>query len=61
MLHRFIRMMRYALEETGTGKKKMYFLKLEHACIKLRLLGQTCYTLREMINKALEMIKYCGS
>ena len=50
VLHRFIR----ALEETGTKKKKMYFLKLEHACIKLRLSGQTCYTLREMI-------KYCGS
>ena len=33
----------------------MYFLKLEHVCIKLRLSGQTCYTLWEMINKVLEM------
>ena len=49
-------MMRYVPSETDSEKKKMYFFKKGlNTRIKLALLGHTCYTLREMVNKAFEM------
>jgi len=49
-------MMRYAPSETDSEKKKMYFFKKGlNTRLKLALSGHTCYTLREMINKTLEM------
>jgi hypothetical protein len=49
-------MMRYALAETQTEKQKMYFFKKGLSIhIKLGMSGHTCYTLREMIDKALEI------
>nr|AAD22157.1 hypothetical protein [Sorghum bicolor] len=53
---RFTRTMRYAPDESNTEKKKMYFFKKGLSTrLKVALSGHTCYTLREMINKALEM------
>ena len=49
-------MLRYAPSETDSEKKKMYFFKKGlNTHIMVALLGHTCYTLREMINKTLEM------
>ena len=49
-------MMRYALGEIDFEKNKMdFFKKGLNTCLKVALLGHTCYTLREMINKVLEM------
>ena len=49
-------MMRYAPGEIDSEKKKMYFYKKGmNTRLKVALLGHTCYTLRGMINKALEM------
>ena len=49
-------MMRYAPGDTYSEKKKMYFFKKGlNTRIKVALSGHTCYTLREMINKALEI------
>ena len=54
--NRFIKMMCYAPDETSTEKKKMYFFKKGlNTRIKLGMLGHTCYTLREMVNKAMEI------
>ena len=48
--------MRYAPDESNTEKKKMYFFKKGLSTrLKVALSGHTCYTLREMVNKALEM------
>ena len=53
-------MMRYALGETNSKKKKMYFFKKGlNTLLKVALLGHTCYTLWEMINKVLEMERDC--
>jgi hypothetical protein len=44
---RFIRMMRYAPEETNTDKKKMYHYKKGlNSRLKIALLGHECRTLR---------------
>jgi hypothetical protein len=52
----FIRMMRYTPEETSTDKKKMYHYKKGlNSCLKIALSGHECRTLRQMINKVLEM------
>ncbi|XP_066373068.1 uncharacterized protein [Miscanthus floridulus] len=52
----FIRMMRYAPNETGIEKKKMYFLKKGlNTRIKLGMSGHTCHTLRKIVNKAMEV------
>jgi hypothetical protein len=49
-------MMRYAPGETDTEKKKMYcFKKGLNSHLKVALLGHACRTLREMVNKMLEM------
>jgi hypothetical protein len=49
-------MMRYALDETNTEKKKMYFFKKGlNSHLKVALSGHTCHTLCKMINKVLEM------
>ena len=49
-------MMRYAPGETNSEKKKMYFFKKGlNTRLKVALLGHTCYTLQEMINKVLVM------
>jgi tRNA/tmRNA/rRNA uracil-C5-methylase (TrmA/RlmC/RlmD family) len=49
-------MMRYAPNETNTEKKKMYFFKKGlNSHLKVALLGHTCHTLHEMINKVLDM------
>jgi hypothetical protein len=49
-------MMRYALNETNTEKKKMYFFKKGlNSHLKVALSGHTCHTLCEMINKVLDM------
>jgi hypothetical protein len=49
-------MMRYAPEETSTDKKKMYHHKKGlNSCLKIALSGHECRTLRQMINKVLEM------
>ena len=49
-------MMRYASGETDSKKKKMYFFKKGlNTRLKVALSGHTCYTLRSMINKVLEM------
>ena len=54
--NRFTRMMRYALGETDSEKKKMYFFKKGlNTRLKVALSGHTYYTLSEMINKVLEM------
>jgi hypothetical protein len=53
---RFIHMMRYAPEETSTDKKKMYHYKKGlNLRLKIALSGHECHTLRQMINKVLEM------
>ena len=47
-------MMRFAPSETDSEKKKMYFFKkVLNTRLKVALLGHTCYTLHEMINKVL--------
>jgi hypothetical protein len=52
----FICMMRYAPEETSSDKKKMYHYKKGlNLCLKIALSGHECRTLRQMINKVLEM------
>ena len=39
-------MLRYAPSETNSEKKKMYFFKKGlNMCLKVALLGHTCYTL----------------
>jgi hypothetical protein len=49
-------MMRYAPGETDTEKKKMYcFKKGLNPRLKVALSGNACRTLREMVNKVLEM------
>jgi hypothetical protein len=49
-------MMRYAPGETDTEKKKMYYFKKGlNSHLKVALSGHACRTLREMINKVLEM------
>jgi hypothetical protein len=49
-------MMRYAPGETDTDKKKMYcFKKGLNSRLKVALSGHACHTLREMVNKVLEM------
>ena len=48
-------MMRYAPSEIDSEKKMYFFKKDLNTCLKVALLGHTCYTLREMINKVLEM------
>ncbi|XP_066373057.1 uncharacterized protein [Miscanthus floridulus] len=54
--NRFIRMMRYAPDETSTKNMKMYFFKKGlNTHIKLGVSGHTCYTLRKMVNKAMEI------
>jgi hypothetical protein len=53
---RFICMMRYAPEETSSDKKKMYHYKKGlNSRLKIALSGHGCHTLRQMINKVLEM------
>jgi len=48
--------MRYAPDESNTKNKKMYFFKKGLSMhLKVALLGHTCYTLWERVNKALEM------
>ena len=48
--------MQYTPRETDFEKKKMYFFKKGlNTRIKVALSGHTYYTLRDMINKALEM------
>jgi hypothetical protein len=43
---RFIRMMRYAPEETSSNKKKMYHYKKGlNSCLKIALSGHECRTL----------------
>jgi hypothetical protein len=49
-------MMRYAPGETDTKKKKMYcFKKGLNSHVKVALSGHAYRTLREMVNKVLEM------
>jgi hypothetical protein len=49
-------MMRYAPSETDIEKKKMYcFKKGLNSHFKVALSGHACRTLREMVNKVLEM------
>jgi hypothetical protein len=49
-------MMRYAPEETSSDKKKMYHYKMGlNSCLKIALSSHECRTLRQMINKVLEM------
>ena len=49
-------MMRYTPSETDSEKKKMYFFKKGlNTHLKVALLSDTCYTLREMIKKVMEM------
>jgi hypothetical protein len=49
-------MMRYALGETDTEKKKMYcFKKRLNSHLKVTLSGHAYRTLRKMVNKVLEM------
>jgi hypothetical protein len=49
-------MMRYAPKETSSDKKKMYHYKKGlNSCLKIALSGHECRTLRQMINKVLEM------
>jgi hypothetical protein len=49
-------MMRYAPGETDIEKKKMYcFKKGLNSHLKVALSGHACRTLREMVNKVLEM------
>jgi hypothetical protein len=49
-------MMWYAPEETSSNKKKMYHYKKGlNSCLKIALSGHECRTLRQMINKVLEM------
>jgi hypothetical protein len=57
---RFTCMMRYAPGETDTEKKKMYcFKKGLNSRLKVALSGHACCTLREMVNKVLEMERDC--
>ena len=48
-------MMRYAPGEIDSDKKIYFYKKGLNTRLKVALLGHTCYTLREMINKVLEM------
>jgi hypothetical protein len=49
-------MMRYAPGETDIEKKKMYYFKKGlNSRLKVALSGHACRTLREMVNKVLEM------
>jgi hypothetical protein len=49
-------MMRYALGETDTEKKKMYYFKKGlNSHLKVALSGHAFRTLHEMVNKVLEM------
>jgi hypothetical protein len=48
-------MMRCALGETDTEKKKYYFKMGLNSRLKVALSGHACRTLREMVNKVLEM------
>ena len=52
-------MMRYTLGETDSEKKMYFFKKGLNTRLKVALLGHTCYTLREMINKVLVMERDC--
>jgi hypothetical protein len=52
---RFIRMMRYAPEETSSDKKMYHYKKGLNSRLKIALSGHECHTLRQMINKVLEM------
>jgi hypothetical protein len=53
---RFTRIMRYALGETDTENKKMYCFKNGlNSRLKVALSGHACRTLREMVNKVLEI------
>jgi hypothetical protein len=48
--------MRYAPGETDTEKKKMYYFKKGlNSHLKVALSGHACRTIREMVNKVLEM------
>jgi hypothetical protein len=56
----FTRMMRYAPGETDIEKKKMYYFKKGlNSRLKVALSGHACHTLREMVNKVLEMERDC--
>jgi len=46
-------MVRYAPGETDSEKKMYFFKKGLNTCLKVVLSGNTCHTLREMINKVL--------
>jgi hypothetical protein len=49
-------MMRYAPGEIDTKNKKMYYFKKGlNSCLKVALSGHAYCTLREMVNKVLEM------
>jgi hypothetical protein len=49
-------MMWYAPKETSSNKKKMYHYKKRlNSCLKIALSGHECHTLRQMINKVLQM------
>jgi len=48
-------MMRYAPGETDFEKKMYFFKKGLNTCHKVTISSHTYYTLREMINKVLEM------
>jgi hypothetical protein len=53
-------MMQYAPEETSSDKKKMYHYKKGlNSRLKIALSGHECHTLRQMINKVLEMERDC--
>jgi len=48
--------MRYAPDETDTEKKKMYFFKKGlNVRVRLGLSGHACKSLREMLNKSIEI------
>jgi hypothetical protein len=51
-------MMWYAPEETSTDKKMYHYKKGLNSCLKITLSGHECPTLRQMINKVLEMERY---
>jgi hypothetical protein len=49
-------MMRYTPKETSSDKKKMYHYKKGlKSHLKIALSGHECHTLRQMINKVLDM------
>ena len=52
-------MMRYAPSEIDSEKKMYFFKKGLNTHLKVALLGHTCDTLQEMINKVLEMERDC--